>query len=136
MTARLYSERTCRLPPEESIEASSDCLGHWCRLCRSINAQKGVVNSAPNIPALDGFYFDHALAKVTDAHVRLSNVVNAALYGEYKLGTAVGYKHVLGIFLGTGIGGAIIIDGKLYLGATGHAGDIGHYLLQPLGPLA
>jgi glucokinase len=69
--------------------------------------------------------------------VRLSNDVhNAALYGEHKLGAAVGCKHLVGIFLGTGIGGAIIIDGKLYLGATGHAGNIGHYLLQPLGPLA
>ena len=70
-----------------------------------------------------------------DVPVRLSNDVRAALYGEHKLG-AVGCKHLIGIFLGTGIGGAIIIDGKLYLGATGHAGNIGHYLLQPLGPLA
>ena len=71
-----------------------------------------------------------------DVRVRLSNDVHAALYGEHKLGAAVGCKHLIGIFLGTGIGGAIIIDGKLYLGATGHAGNIGHYLLQPLGPLA
>ena len=70
-----------------------------------------------------------------DVRVRLSNDVHAALYGEHKLGVAVGCKHLIGIFLGTGIGGAIIIDGKLYLGATGHAGNIGHYLLQPLGPL-
>ena len=102
----------------------------------SIDTQKGVVNSAPNIPALDGFSFNQTLAKITDARVRVSNDVHAALYGEHKLGAAVGYKHVIGVFLGTGIGGAIIIHGKLYLGATGRAGDIGHYLLQPLGPLA
>src|SRR5207253_1874728 len=40
------------------------------------------------------------------------------------------------VFIGTGIGGAIAIDGRLYFGASGHAGDIGHYLVQPFGPLA
>jgi glucokinase len=43
---------------------------------------------------------------------------------------------VLGIFLGTGLGGALIIDGRPFLGAKGHAGNIGHYLLEALGPLA
>src|SRR5262245_23305306 len=101
-----------------------------------VDAEKKVVNSAPNIPALDGFSFNDALADVMDVRIRLSNDVHAALYGEHKLGAAVGCKHLIGIFLGTGIGGAIIINGKLYLGAGGHAGNIGHYLLQPLGPLA
>jgi len=56
----------------------------------SIDTQKGVVNSAPNIPALDGFSFNQALAKITDVNVRVSNDVHAALYGEHKLGAAVG----------------------------------------------
>jgi ROK family len=86
------------------------------------------------------------------AHVQNERLQGSRLYGEHKLGVwtslqsltrtsvtlarVIGYKHVIGIFVGTGIGGAIIIDGKLYLGARGHAGNIGHYLLQPLGPLA
>jgi len=102
----------------------------------SVDPEKGVVNSAPNIPALDRFSFNDALADVMDVRVRLSNDVHAAFHGEHRLGAAVGCEHLIGIFLGTGIGGAIIIDGKLYLGAGGHAGNIGHYLLQPLGPLA
>jgi glucokinase len=57
------------------------------------------------------------------------------LYGEHQLGAAVGARNVLGVFLGTGIGGAMIIDGKLHLGTGGVAGDIGHYLVQPFGPL-
>jgi glucokinase len=94
------------------------------------------VNAAPNIPTLEGFSFKKALAKTIDVPVLAHNDVNAALYGEHKFGAAVGCKHVIGIFIGTGIGGAILIDGKLYLGASGDAGDIGNYLLQPLGPLS
>jgi glucokinase len=101
-----------------------------------VNTDKGLVRSSPNIPALEDFSFRKALAKLTDLDVGVYNDVNAALFGEHKFGAAVGYKHVIGVFIGTGIGGAIIIGGKLFLGATGHAGDIGNYLVQPFGPLA
>jgi glucokinase len=101
-----------------------------------VHTDKGLVRSAPNIPALEDFSFKKALARLTDLEVGVYNDVNAALYGEHKFGAAVGYKHVIGVFIGTGIGGAVIIGGKLYLGATGHAGDIGNYLVQPFGPLA
>ena len=100
-----------------------------------IDTAEGVVRHSPNLPKISNFSFTKALsdfAPVTAVH----NDVNAALYGEMKLGAAVGYKHVIAIFIGTGIGGAVAIDGKLYVGASGHAGDIGHYLVQPFGPLA
>src|SRR5262249_19035732 len=51
-------------------------------------------------------------------------------------GAAVGLKHVIGIFIGTGLGGALILDGKLYHGTNGSAGDIGHYLLHTSAPSA
>jgi glucokinase len=96
----------------------------------------GTINAAPNIPFLKKFPLRNVVAKVTSTNVVLVNDVHAGLYGEYQFGAAIGCKHVIGIFIGTGIGGAVIIDGKLYRGASGHAGDIGHYLLQPFGPLA
>ena len=101
----------------------------------SIDTAEGLVRNSPNLPKISNFSFTDALsdfAPVTAVH----NDVNAALYGELKLGAAVGFKHVIAVFIGTGIGGAIAIDGKLYYGASGHAGDIGHYLVQPFGPLA
>src|SRR5207248_8764414 len=85
---------------------------------------------------LAGFSFKKALAAFTSGEVTLYNDVHAAMYGELKLGSASGCKHVLGVFIGTGIGGAIVSNGKLHLGASGQAGNIGHYLLQPYGPLA
>jgi glucokinase len=101
-----------------------------------VDSEKNIVRSAPNLPAMESFSPQTAFADMEDIQFALANDANAGLYGEYRLGAAQGYKHVIGVFVGTGIGGAIIIDGKLYTGATGMAGDIGHYLLQPLAPLA
>jgi glucokinase len=56
--------------------------------------------------------------------------VLAGLYGEMRLGAARKSRHVIGVFLGTGVGGALAIDGRLHLGASGRAGDIGNYLLH------
>jgi glucokinase len=101
-----------------------------------VDAKKGTVQSAPNIPDLAGFSFKKALSEFTAGRVTVYNDTHAAMYGEWKLGSAVGCKDVIGVFIGTGIGGAIVSNGNIHLGASGHAGNIGHYLLQPYGPLA
>ena len=56
------------------------------------------------------------------------------LYGEQQFGAAAGCAHVAGFFLGTGVGGALILDGKLYRGSSGAAGELGHIFVDPLGP--
>ena len=55
---------------------------------------------------------------------------------KLKWRNAVGYKDVIAIFIGTGIGGAVAVNGELYLGSSREAGNIGHYLLNAFGPLA
>jgi glucokinase len=102
----------------------------------AVDTAKGIVQSAPNLAALEGFSFRKALRDVCPCDVSLYNDVQAALYGELKLGVAIGRKHVIAIFIGTGIGGALAIDGKPHFGASGQAGNIGHYLLHAFGPLA
>jgi glucokinase len=101
-----------------------------------VHGEKGVVNSSPNINFLKGYPLGETIAKIAKSNVVIGHDVQVGLYGEHQLGAAVGLSQVIGVFLGTGIGGAIIIDGKLYKGATGYAGEIGHYMMQPLGPLA
>ena len=64
----------------------------------------------------------------------MENDANMGLYGEQQFGAASGYKHVAGFFLGTGIGGALILDGRLYRGSSGAAGEFGHVFVDPLGP--
>ena len=95
-----------------------------------IDMKKGLVRSSPNLTFLDGYPFREKLERaVTGARAFIGHDVQAALYGEYRLGAARGARHVVGVWLGTGVGGALIIDGRIHLGATGRAGDIGNYLL-------
>lgn len=67
--------------------------------------------------------------------VFLENDVNAGLWGEFVAGAARGYRHVVGIFPGTGIGGGIIMDAQLFRGKQGSAGEIGHITVQSDGRL-
>ena len=73
------------------------------------------------------------LEAATGIETFLENDVNAATYGEWKFGLAQGGAHVVGIFIGTGIGGGLIFDGRLYRGFSGVAGELGHITLNPQG---
>lgn len=94
-----------------------------------IDSASGTVLQTPNV-ALTNFPLAPRLADEYDVTVGLSNDVNAGLWGEYIAGAAKGYNRVIGIFPGTGIGGGIIIDRRLYLGKGGRAGEIGHITVQ------
>jgi glucokinase len=72
--------------------------------------------------------------KLTGIPVTLGNDVQTGLYGEHQFGAAKGYDNVIGIFMGTGIGGAMILNGHPYRGTSGSAGEIGHIKLDTKGP--
>jgi glucokinase len=95
-----------------------------------IDMKAGIVRSSPNLTFLDGYPFRAKLEKLTGAKVFLGHDVQAALYGEHRLGAARKGRHIIGVWIGTGLGGALIINHSLYLGATGIAGDLGNYLLH------
>ena len=92
--------------------------------------KSGAIRSAPNLEFLEGFALGARLRKLTGAKVFVANDVHTGLYGECTLGAARKACHVLGVWLGTGVGGAMVIDGKLHLGASGIAGNIGNYVLH------
>lgn len=66
--------------------------------------------------------------------VALENDVNAATWAEWKLGAGQGAQDLLGVWIGTGVGGGLILDGRLYSGALRTAGEIGHMILLPDAP--
>ncbi len=66
--------------------------------------------------------------------VLLQNDVRAGGYGEYRLGAGRGFRNVLAAFVGTGVGGCLILDGHVLEGATGNAGEIGHIIDQARRP--
>lgn len=89
--------------------------------------------AAPNID-LTGFPLAASLTKRFKLPIAMANDVNAGLVGEAWLGAAKGFDHVVGIFPGTGVGGAVIADGRLLLGSQGAATELGHMMVDLQGP--
>ena len=73
------------------------------------------------------------LMRATGLRVELENDANAAAYGEFKVGAGRGSRNLFYMMIGSGIGGAIILDGKLWTGASGFAGEVGHITIDTEG---
>ena len=97
------------------------------------NYYTGCVDNAPNLTIKGVLNFEEEMHKYMDVPVVLSNDANAAAYGEYVYGGAKGMKHFIMFTLGTGVGSGVVVDGKLVLGKTGGAGELGHAILIPEG---
>lgn len=98
----------------------------------TVNQGAGVVVQSPNLPLVDTklrAFVENEFGLPTT----LENDVNAALWAERKLGAARGVKHALMLTLGTGLGGALLLDGRLYRGAQGAAGEVGHIIVDQYG---
>jgi glucokinase len=100
-----------------------------------VNAAEGHLGSSPNLPAWE----NTALARIAREHLGVYTVVdndaNAAAYGEYSCGAGRGSSLFVCITLGTGVGGSIIVDGRVLRGANNYAGEIGHMTIRETGPV-
>lgn len=96
-----------------------------------VDIEKKVILEAPNLPALNNFGLKQVLEEKLQLPVLLENDANAAAVGETWLGAARGAHNVICITLGTGVGGGIILDGKLWRGTDGSAGELGHATVEP-----
>ncbi len=112
----------------ESIKAV--CLG----IPGSVNPHTGVVGLAPNL-GLKNFAVKKKLQEKINYPVLLENDVNLGVLGVKKFGVAKNSKNMLAVFVGTGIGGGILIDGKIYRGSNFVAGEIGHINVEKNGPV-
>ncbi len=97
------------------------------------NIYTGRVLTAVNLPGWhNGFDLGPVLSEALNMPVYVDNDVNVGLLGEHTFGAARGLKDVVGLFVGTGLGGALILDGKLRRGFRWSAGEVGHtYLYWP-----
>lgn len=98
-----------------------------------VNRQTDQVVSSRDYPALVREGLQAEFLKVTGIRVELENDANAAAYGEYKVGAGRGSRDMFYITIGEGIGGAIILGGKLWTGASGFAGEVGHITIDTEG---
>jgi len=99
-----------------------------------IDVANGLLRYAPNLAWRDVAIAERMRAEL-GVPCQLDNDANAAAYAEFRFGAGRGYRHVLLVTVGTGIGGGIISDGRLFRGANGFAAEIGHVVMEPGGPV-
>jgi glucokinase len=98
-----------------------------------VNRQTDRVVASKDFPATVRANLHAELQEATGLRFELENDANAAAYGEYKIGAGRGSRDLFYITIGEGIGGAIILDGKLWTGASGLAGEVGHITIDTEG---
>ncbi|MBR6737835.1 MAG: ROK family protein [Clostridia bacterium] len=99
----------------------------------AIDGKRGVVIYSSNLPRFQGFELKKHLEEVTGKPVRIANDADAATLGEVIFGSAKNYSSAIMLTIGTGIGGGIVIDKKLYEGSRGTAAELGHIVMRPHG---
>jgi glucokinase len=101
----------------------------------TIDAGRGVVRFAPNLHNWENVPLAKLLGDKLDLPAFVENDVNLGTLGEYVLGAGQGIDNLVGIFVGTGIGGGLILNGKLWGGWRGGAGEVGHTVVLAEGPV-
>jgi glucokinase len=97
-----------------------------------VDGEARVILNSPNVSWMEGFNIGRVIKRASRLESVLGNDVQLALYGEHQFGVATGCDHVLGVFFGTGVGGAAIINGSLYRGACGLGGQVGATLAHSI----
>ena len=119
---------------EEAGATTLEAIGISCG--GPLDTTTGVVYSPPNLPGWDAVpvrrRFEEAWPGI---RVALENDANATAVAEWRWGAGRGTQHMAFLTMGTGIGGGLILDGKLYRGASDLAGEVGHQTILVNGPL-
>ena len=100
------------------------CAGH-------IRHSDGVIITTSNLEGFHNYPLRDALQSHFEIPVVLDNDANAQAYGEFRFGAGRGYNDMIFVTISTGIGAGIVINGKLYRGMTGTAGEFGHTIVEP-----
>ncbi len=117
----------------ESSGLTPDACG--CACAGLIDCAEGVVRSSPNLPDWHDVELSAMLSRELGLPVVLENDANAAAYAEYLVGAGRGARDLVMLTLGTGIGGGVVLGGRLYRGSHGTAGEIGHTTVEREGPV-
>jgi glucokinase len=100
-----------------------------------VDPEAGIVYNPPNLPGWQKVALGPRLAELLGVPVCVENDVNLGTLGEYRMGAGRGTRDMVGIFVGTGVGGGLILDGKLRTGFRNAAGEIGHMVVLADGPV-
>ncbi|HEV2859986.1 MAG TPA: ROK family protein [Pyrinomonadaceae bacterium] len=119
---RMAGERGARV-----VAAGVGCGG-------PLDRGRGLILSPPNLPGWDEFPVVRMVEERLGVPVLLDNDANAAALGEHEYGAGRGFRHLIYLTISTGIGGGIIIGGRLVHGVGDGAGEVGHMVVEPGGP--
>lgn len=139
-----------KLPPETSLQtvdaalrellgkaglALEEVRGIGVGVPGPVVAEAGMVSAPPIMPGWDGYPIRARLQDLWQCPVSLNNDAELGALGEWAYGAGRGERHLAYIKVGTGIGAGLLLEGRIYRGATGCAGEIGHITILDHGPL-
>ena len=117
----------------KSFQSQYEIAGIGISVAALISTDQGTIVGAPNIANLSKLNFVEELKKSFSLPVIAENDANSAMWAEYKFGNAKNLNPVMFFIIGTGMGGGLVIDGKLFKGANGIGAEFGHMIVQPNG---
>lgn len=109
-----------------------DAIGVSCG--SPLDSERGVILSPPNLPGWDNIAIVRELTQRFSVPAGLENDANACALAEWRFGAGRGSKNMIFLTCGTGMGAGLILDGRLYRGTSGMAGEIGHVRMERFGP--
>jgi glucokinase len=121
------------LAGQDTTAAALTAIGVSCG--GPLNRNTGVIQAPPNLSTWVDVPIVEILAREFGCPTRLENDANAGAIAEHRFGAGRGFRHVVFLTAGTGLGAGIILNGELYLGASDMAGEIGHVRLTRSGPV-
>lgn len=116
---------------DEGVDGSSVLLqGVGIGVPGFVDCERGLIHQLPNVPGWNGVPLATLMRDRVGLNVRVDNDVNVMAVGECTYGTGRSYQHAVLVTLGTGVGGALLINNRLYRGARSMAGEIGHMTID------
>ncbi len=100
-----------------------------------LDNKRGIIISPPNLPRFKDINAVDYLKEKYGEYVRLENDTDACAFAEWKYGAGRGCQNMIFLTFGTGLGAGLVLNGKLYTGANGNAGEVGHIRLRDDGPI-
>ena len=125
-------ERMCAM----ALDMTEGCrvLGAGVSTGGPLDRARGVLLNPPNLPGWSGASWTERITRTLGAPAFMENDANACALAEWRWGAGQGCRSMAFLTFGTGLGAGLILDGRLYRGACGMAGELGHWRLSDYGP--
>ncbi len=131
-TLTVLLETAVKILAENSI-SKTDIVSAGISCGGPLDSKTGVIMSPPNLPGWDNVHITELIEKELGVKCQLQNDANACAVAEWQFGAAKGTQNAVFLTFGTGMGAGLILDGKLYEGTNGMAGEIGHIKMESFG---